>query len=116
MKTPKLFWPDSLLEDRIHCSVSVFSLVQIMFETFNTPCVYLGMQAVLSLYAAGHLTGVVMDSGDGVTHTVPIQEGCPLSHAIIRMDLAGRDLTDCLMNMINERGYSFTSKGTTHSH
>ena len=84
-------------------------MTQIMFETFNCPGMYVGIQAVLSLYSAGRTTGVVLDSGDGVTHTVPIYEGFSMPHAVGRIDLAGRDLTEYMMRLLMEGAVSFSS-------
>lgn len=84
-------------------------MTTIMFETFNTPGIYIAIQAVLSLYSAGKTTGIVMDAGDGVTHFVPIFEGYAFPHAIIRINLAGRDLTEYLLKILSERGHHLTT-------
>jgi len=80
-----------------------------MFETFEVPSFYVAIQAVLSLYSSGRTTGIVVDSGDGVTHTVPIYEGYSLPHAIKRNDLAGRDLTGWMVKLLSEVGGAFAT-------
>ncbi|KAL7065210.1 hypothetical protein AAHC03_04980 [Spirometra sp. Aus1] len=84
-------------------------MVEVMFEKFNVPGLYIAIQAVLALYASGRTTGVVMDVGDGATHLVPIYEGHGLQHAVTRLNLAGRDLTDYFKTLLLKRGYSLVS-------
>eukprot|EP00457_Paulinella_chromatophora_P005541 gb/GEZN01005558.1/.p1 GENE.gb/GEZN01005558.1/~~gb/GEZN01005558.1/.p1 ORF type:complete len:392 (-),score=59.82 gb/GEZN01005558.1/:613-1746(-) len=80
---------------------------EIFFETFNVPSLYIQAQAVLSLYASGRTTGVVLDSGDGVTNAVPVYEGFAMPHAIQRIDVAGRDVTEYLQLLLRKSGHNF---------
>jgi actin-related protein len=101
--------PVLLSEPPLNPKANRAKMTQIMFETFNTPAMYVAVQGVLSLYASGRTTGVVLDSGDSGSHIIPVYEGYALSYGVLRLDLAGRDLTDYLMKMLDERGYFFTT-------
>jgi actin len=75
-----------------------------MFETFQVSGMYVAIQAVLSLYANGRTTGCVVDSGDGVTHTVPVYEGFSIPHAVHKNFIAGRAITDHLVKLLTADG------------
>eukprot|EP00931_Biecheleriopsis_adriatica_P072912 TRINITY_DN47294_c0_g1_i1.p1 TRINITY_DN47294_c0_g1~~TRINITY_DN47294_c0_g1_i1.p1 ORF type:complete len:1282 (-),score=241.75 TRINITY_DN47294_c0_g1_i1:79-3633(-) len=84
-------------------------MVQIMFEVFSVPAVYLEMTPVLSLYASGRTTGVALVIGDGSVHAVAVYEGYALPHATRSSNFGGRDLTEFAKKILTERGYSFTT-------
>lgn len=75
-------------------------MTEVMFETHNCAGLYIAIQAVLSLYANGRTTGTVCDSGDGVSHTVPVFEGFQIPHAVRKNLIAGRAITDHLTNLL----------------
>ncbi|KAL8785742.1 MAG: hypothetical protein Q9213_003209 [Squamulea squamosa] len=80
---------------------------QLLFETFNVPALYTSIQAVLSLYASGRTTGVVLDAGDGVSHAVPVYEGFAMPNSIRRIDVAGRDVTEHMQMLFRKSGHVF---------
>merc|ERR1719383_348139 len=80
-----------------------------MFESLDVMGTYISIQAILSLYASGRTTGVIMDTGDGVSHIVPVYEGYSLNGSVLRINLAGRDLTEHFMRLMTEKGYSMTT-------
>ncbi|XP_046333345.1 actin-related protein 2-B [Haliotis rufescens] len=82
-------------------------MIETMFERYQFHSVHIAIQAVLTLYAQGLLTGVVVDSGDGVTHICPVYEGFALPHLTRRLDIAGRDITKYLIKLLLLRGYAF---------
>ncbi|KAG9482260.1 hypothetical protein GDO78_011121 [Eleutherodactylus coqui] len=84
-------------------------MAEIMFESFDVPGMFVASQGVLTLYSSGTTTGMFVNSGEGVTHMVPVYEGYIMPHAVARLDVAGRDITECLMGFLMENGYSFVS-------
>lgn len=84
--------------------------VKIMFETFNVPAMYLIPGSVLALIASGRTTGLVLDTSfEGVIHAVPVYEGTALRHAVVQLDLGGRDTTNYLIRLLAEVGHTFTT-------
>ncbi|KAI5736806.1 hypothetical protein M8J76_007255 [Diaphorina citri] len=82
-------------------------MIEVMFEKYGFNSAYIAIQAMLTLYAQGLLSGVVVDSGDGVTHICPVYEQFALPHLTRRLDIAGRDITRYLIKLLLLRGYAF---------
>jgi actin-related protein 3 len=84
---------------------------EIMFESFNVPGLYIAVQAVLALAASWQsrevnersLTGLVIDSGDGVTHCIPVADGYVIGSCIKHIPIAGRDITYFIQQMLRDR-------------
>ncbi|KAI3996159.1 hypothetical protein MKX01_002443 [Papaver californicum] len=92
--------PVLLTEAPLNPKINREKMMEIMFEAFEIPAIYIAIQAVHSLYASGRTT---------VSHVVPIYEGYALPHAIERLDLAGKHLTDTLTKILTEDGHMFTT-------
>jgi centractin len=84
-------------------------IAEIFFETMRAPALFFTPPSVLSLYASGRTTGVVLDVGEGVTHAVPVYEGFALQHSVTRSDVAGRDVTRQLQLQLRRAGLCFTT-------
>lgn len=82
-------------------------MCEVMLEHYGFHKFHVATQAVLTLYAQGLMTGVVIDSGDGVTHIIPVYEGHVITHLIKRLDVAGRSVTKYLIKLLQLRGYNF---------
>ncbi|KAG7662856.1 ARP3 [[Candida] subhashii] len=96
------------------------STAEIMFESFNCAGLYIAVQAVLALAASWtspkvqdrSLSGTVIDSGDGVTHVIPVAEGYVIGAAIKNIPIAGRSITSFIQKLLRDRGEPDTSLQT----
>ena len=77
------------------------------FEHMSVPALYFQSQPILSLYAQGKTTGIVVDIGDGVSQCVPIVDGYAIKGTSSRIDVGGRDITEYLMLLLRRMGYNF---------
>ena len=111
LKTDPTEQPVLLTEAPLNPKKNREIMIEKFFEDFKVPAFYVFTQAVLALYASGRTTGLVVDSGDGVTHVVVIYDGYSIKHATQRMDLAGRSLTEYLQKYLTEEGVSFKGTG-----
>eukprot|EP00656_Telonema_subtile_P037017 TRINITY_DN410_c0_g1_i5.p1 TRINITY_DN410_c0_g1~~TRINITY_DN410_c0_g1_i5.p1 ORF type:complete len:348 (+),score=67.35 TRINITY_DN410_c0_g1_i5:166-1209(+) len=103
-----------LTETPLNAKENREKMTKVMFESFNVPATFIAMQSVLALYASGRTTGVVVDSGDGISHTVPIYEGYAMPHSIKTMQLAGQDLTNYLVQILHENNIHLSTAAELH--
>eukprot|EP01006_Ploeotia_vitrea_P052376 TRINITY_DN67676_c2_g1_i1.p1 TRINITY_DN67676_c2_g1~~TRINITY_DN67676_c2_g1_i1.p1 ORF type:complete len:300 (-),score=15.55 TRINITY_DN67676_c2_g1_i1:42-941(-) len=83
---------------------------QVMFETFEVPALHLCITSVLAVIASGRSIALVLEVGDGLTTAVPIYESRSLPPvAIQKMDIAGRDLTNYMAQLLGENGHHFAA-------
>jgi actin-related protein len=112
----RIFYKELLVEPRDYAVLLAESpsnlrenrekIAEIMFEKFGVNGVHLANSAVLSLYASGRINGVVLESGDGASHAVPIFESRVLPHATLPIQFAGQDMTEHLAKILAKRGVS----------
>lgn len=88
-------------------------IVEFVFESAKAPLVAIELQAVLSLYSAGLMTGLVLDSGDGVSHIAPVWNGFGCVHQFTRNHFGGKKLTEYMAMLLSKRGYKFASTEPT---
>jgi actin-related protein 2 len=98
-----------LTEAAMNPKANKVRMVKTMFEKYGFTHCHVAVQALCVLSAQGLLTGVVLDSGDGVTHIVPVYEGANLPHLVRRLNVAGRHITSHLIKLLQMRGYNFNS-------
>jgi actin-related protein len=116
LKTPPEEHSVLLSEPPLNPKVHREKTTQVMFETFNTPAMYLANSGALSLYATGHTTGMVLSSGESVTYSVPVYEGHAIPHAIERSHVGGKHTTEFLRFLIHAmRKYMFTGCGRSYN-
>lgn len=82
---------------------------EILFEHLGFGYFNIEPQAKLTIYCEGLQTGIVLDSGDGVSHVIPIALDFLLQHSIKRLDIAGRHITNYLIRLLQIKGYAFNS-------
>ncbi|KAG8470042.1 hypothetical protein KFE25_006497 [Diacronema lutheri] len=84
-------------------------MAAIMFATFCVPAIFVGAQSVLAIHGANRVTGLVCDSGEGFTHLVPMHAGFAISHAIVRVEAGGKDVTEMFGKFLAEAGLNLTT-------
>lgn len=84
-------------------------VASVLFDNFNVPALCFGSQPILSLWASGYKSGVILESGEGITQCCVVYEGYSIPHSYMRQDFAGRNVTEYLQMLLKRSGYSFNT-------
>ncbi len=84
-------------------------IASILFETLGVPAVFFGSQPILSLYSSNHKTGIVLESGEGITQCCVAFEGFAIPHSYIRYDFGGKNVTEYLQTLLRRCGHNFNT-------
>ena len=109
LKADPAEYPVLLTEPPLNPHSNKNFMAQQFFENYGVKALFIAVQGVLSLFATGRATGVVFDSGEGVTQVVPVFDGYTLQHANQRIDMGGREVTEHLVQLLRRSGVSFTT-------
>ncbi|XP_063444403.1 actin, cytoplasmic-like [Mytilus trossulus] len=99
--------PILLTEAQLNPKLNREKMTMMIFETFNFPAMYVKAKGVLSLHSSGCITGVALDIGENISYSLPTYEGYALRHSVMKSELGGRDVMDCLQQSLIDKGYSF---------
>jgi centractin len=109
MKISQLEHPVLLTEPILNPYANRERMAEIFFETYTAPAVFICSQALLSLYASGKATGVVLDCGDGVCQCTSVYDGFMLNNTAQRIDMGGREVTEYLNVLLRKSGHIFST-------
>jgi centractin len=84
-------------------------IASILFDTLSVPALFFGSQPLLSLYASGNQSGVILETGDGISQCCVVYEGFSLPHSEVRCDFGGANITDFLQTKLRKNGYNFST-------
>lgn len=102
--------PVLLAEPQINPSEKREKMMELLLETFGIPATFVALQGSLALCSTGKTAGLVIDIGDSICNAIPIYEDRALNHAVCYSDVAGRDLTNYMSSLLNERGESVSNE------
>ena len=80
-----------------------------LFENLSAPAIFFASQPILSLFSTSNTSGVILESGEGVTQSCVVYEGYSIPNSYIRNNYGGRDVTEYFQTLLKRQGHSFST-------